>query len=60
MLPAAAAYVNAAAYAESTGSADQANRLQYEKSDPLGYAFVVFSVETFGELSKPGMVLLHK
>ena len=42
--PAVATYVNAAARAEGSAGAvrDQAKRAQYEKSDPLGYAFVPF------------------
>ena len=33
---------------------------QYENSDPLGYAFVPLSTETFGRLGKPAMALLNK
>ena len=50
----------AAAYVDAEGSADQAKRLQYEKSAPLGYAFALLSIKTFGELDKLAMALLHK
>ena len=39
---------------------DHAKRAQYENSDPLGYAFVPLSTETFGRLGKPAMALLNK
>ena len=60
--PAAATYVNAAARAEVSGAAvrDQAKRAQYENFDPLGYAFVLLSTETFARLEKPAMALLDK
>ncbi|MGL4351025.1 MAG: hypothetical protein ACRCT2_10760 [Plesiomonas shigelloides] len=60
--PAASTYVNAAARAEGSAAAvrDHAKRAQYENSDPLGYAFVPLSTETFGRLGKPAMALLNK
>ena len=55
-------YVNAAARAEGSAAAvrDHAKRAQYENSDPLGYAFVPLSTESFGRLGKPAMALLNK
>ena len=45
MHPAVGTYVNAAAYAEgnAVASRDQSKDVQYDNSEPLGYAFVLFS-----------------
>ena len=60
--PSAATYVNAAARVEGSAAAvkDQAKRVQYDHSDPLCYAFVSFSTETFSRLVIPAMALLNK
>ena len=38
----------------------QAKRVQYQSSDPFGYAFVLLSTDTFGRLGEPAMALLNK
>ena len=60
--PAAATYVNAAASAEGSAAAvrAQAKCVQYENSDPLDSAFVLWSTDTFGRLGKPAMAMLNK
>ena len=46
--PAPATYVDAGACAEGSTAAvrDQAKRVEYENSDPLGYGFVLLTMET--------------
>ena len=60
--PTAATYVNKAACTEGSAAAvrDLAKLAQYESSDPVGYAFVPLSTETFSRLGKPAMALLNK
>jgi hypothetical protein len=51
-----------AAVAEAGAAAscpDQQNRNAYVRAEPNGYAFVPFSVESYGCLGKPAMKLLH-
>ena len=57
-----ATYVNAATRAERSSAAvrDHVKRSQYENLDPLGYAFVPLSTETFGRLGKPAMAVLYR
>ena len=58
----AAAYVDAATHSEGTAAAvrDQANCEQYDNSDPLGYACVLLSTESFGGLGKPATALVNQ
>jgi hypothetical protein len=59
--PAASTYVRQAAGTDGAAAAtrDQAKRARYQLANPDGYDFTPFSVETFGRIGKPAMVLIN-
>jgi hypothetical protein len=54
--------LSAAATAAGAAAArrDQQKRAAYSRVEPNGYAFVPFSIESYGRLGRPAMDLLHK
>jgi hypothetical protein len=59
--PAASTYMGQAASTDGGAAAtrDQEKRARYQLSNPDGYDFIPFSVETFGRLGKPAMALIN-
>jgi hypothetical protein len=59
--PAASTYMRQAASTEGAAAAarDQAKRARYQLTNPDGYDFIPFSVETFGRIGKPAMALIN-